>query len=144
MNLADLTLNALKGFAQEVSTWTNSGVLHSIEGHIAQIESAVTTDVHAGENAAKAVWADLYGAFHGQDVTPVSPDQPAPAPTVVESNTPAAPSVPTPAAAGSAQATPSTLSESTEAASSAPVSAEAPTVVGEPGPELTPPAEPTA
>lgn len=143
MNLADFTLNALKGFAQEVSTWTNSGVLHSIEGHIAQIESAVTTDVHAGENAAKAVWADLYGAFHGQDVTPVSPDQPAPAPSVVESNAAAAP-VPTPAAAGPDQEIPSPSSAPTEAASSAPVSAEAPTIVGEPGPELATPTEPTA
>lgn len=89
MNLADATLNALKGFAQEVQTWTNSGVLHSIEGHIAQIETAVATDIHAGETAAKAVFADLYGAFHGQAVTAASPETPAPA----------APAAPTPALA---------------------------------------------
>ena len=74
--LAEAVLAALKGFADEVSTWTNQGSLISISGHIAQIENAVATDVHAGETAAKAVLAELYGAFHGHAVTPIA-DAPA-------------------------------------------------------------------
>lgn len=70
MSLADAVLTALKGFANEVATWTNQGSLVSIEGHIAQIANAAAEDVHAGETAAKAVLADLYGAFHGREATP--------------------------------------------------------------------------
>lgn len=77
--LAEAVLAALRGFASEVGTWTNQGTLVSIEGHIAQVESAVVQDVHAGETAAKAVLADLYGAFHGH--TPA--EAPAPAAPVV-------------------------------------------------------------
>lgn len=139
MNLADLTLNALKGFAQEVSTWTNSGVLHSIEGHIAQIENAVAADVHAGETAAKTVLADLYSAFHGQAA--------APAPTTV---TP----LPT-ATAGSGIVSPpptvQTVDIPSQAASTEPPATgglvappTSPVIVGEPGPEVTPPAESAA
>lgn len=74
MSLADAVLSALSGFKDEVSSWTNSGLLVSIESHIAQVEHAVATDVHAGETAAKAVLAELYGAFHGS--TPVEPVAP--------------------------------------------------------------------
>jgi hypothetical protein len=79
--LAEAVLAALRGFASEVGTWTNQGSLVSIEGHIAQVESAVVQDVHAGETAAKAVLADLYGAFHGHIAAPV--EAPAPAAPVI-------------------------------------------------------------
>jgi hypothetical protein len=85
--LAEAVLTALKGFSIEVATWTNQGSLVSIAGHIAQVESALAQDVHAGEIAAKAVLRDLYGAFHGAaPVVPVAPvDAPAPAPVTVTS-----------------------------------------------------------
>jgi hypothetical protein len=73
MSFLDATLEALRGFASEVGTWTNQGSLVSIEQHIAQIENAAAEDLHAGETAAKAVWADLYTAFHGHATTPAAP-----------------------------------------------------------------------
>lgn len=86
--LAEAALTALRGFAGEVATWTNQGTLVSITGHIAQIENAVATDVHAGETAAKAVLGELYGAFHGH-----APAEPAPTPAPVTSS-PTAPVAP--------------------------------------------------
>jgi hypothetical protein len=71
MTFAEAVLAALRGFAAEVATWTNQGSLVSIAGHIAQVESALAQDVHAGEIAAKAVLRDLYGAFHGAPAVPV-------------------------------------------------------------------------
>lgn len=88
MSLADAVLSALKGFAGEVATWTNQGHLVSIQGHIAQIETAVVTDVQAGETAAKEILAELYTAFHGHAAAPPPvPAEPtsAPAePTIVQ------------------------------------------------------------
>ena len=115
--LAEAVLAALRGFASEVGTWTNQGSLVSIEGHIAQVESAVVQDVHAGETAAKAVLADLYGAFHGHAPT----EAPAPAAPVAEP-TPA-PVAETPAAPAAAPvAADPTPAPTTEAVSSAPSS----------------------
>jgi hypothetical protein len=82
MSLADSTVSALKAFAIEVGTWTNQGSLKSIGDHIATIENAAAQDVHAGETAAKAVWAELYGAFHGHDTEPLAEAPAAPAPAV--------------------------------------------------------------
>lgn len=83
MSLADATVSALKAFATEVNTWTNQGSLMSINSHIATIENAAAQDVHAGETAAKAVWAELYGAFHGHDTTPLAAAPAAPVVTPV-------------------------------------------------------------
>lgn len=101
MSLADAVLSALRGFATEVATWTNQGSLVSIAGHIAQIENAVATDLHAGETAAKAVLADLYSAFHGNN--PVEP---------VAAPAPAAPEAP-PATGGLVTSAPVTIPSST-------------------------------
>lgn len=109
MSLADSTVAALKAFADEVSSWTNQGSLVSIAGHIATIENAAAQDVHAGETAAKTVWAELYGAFHGHATEPIAPvAEPAPAPVAV---TPVAVD-PTPA--------PSTTPEASSAPSNTP------------------------
>jgi hypothetical protein len=110
MSLADAVLSALRGFATEVSTWTNQGTLTSISGHIAQIENAAATDLHAGEIAAKAVLADLYSALHG--------------------HAPEAQPVPTPPAASSAPETVSSSSASQAAPSLS--------LQGEAGPEIPP------
>lgn len=110
MSFLDATLEALRGFAGEVATWTNQGSLVSIEGHIAQIENAAAEDLHAGETAAKAVWADLYAAFHGHHPAAPAP-QPEP-PTVTEAPAGSAAADPTPA--------PSTTTEASSAPSSTP------------------------
>lgn len=124
-NLIDSALAVLNAFRSEVSTWTNQGTLTSIDGHIAQIVSAAEQDVHAGETAVKAIFGDLYSAFHGHgQADPVA--QPAP-----ETPTPAAASsTPQPSTSSSTEAAPSpspvavdpTPAPSTTEASSAPSS----------------------
>jgi hypothetical protein len=90
MSLADTTVSALKAFATEVNTWTNQGSLVSINSHIATIENAAEQDVHAGETAAKAVWAELYGAFHGHDTEPLAEAPAAPGPVAEAAPAPVA------------------------------------------------------
>jgi hypothetical protein len=130
--LAEAALTALRGFAGEVSTWTNQGSLVSIENHIAQIESAVAQDVHAGETAAKAVFADLYGAFHGHIAsaeaatvyTTPAPAAPAPEPVAAPIPAPVAdvPAAPAAPVAAPVAADPTPAPSITEAVSSAPSS----------------------
>ena len=119
MSLADVTLAALRGFATEVSTWTNQGSLTSIGDHIAQIENAATQDVHAAETAAKAVWAELYGAFHGHAPTPLTPADPAHA-AVAEPPAPVVAPAPAEPVAADPTPAPSTTTEDSSAPSSTP------------------------
>jgi hypothetical protein len=128
MSLADAVLESLRGFAAEVSTWTNQGSLTSISSHIAQIESAAATDLHAGETAAKAVLGELYGAFHGHQGA-----EPGPTP-------PAAASAPQTASTSSATTGTSTpVSAPSSASASGSPAQPAPTMASEPGPEVTVP-----
>lgn len=141
MTLADAVLSALRGFAGEVATWTNQGTLFSITGHIAQIENAVATDIHAGETAAKAVLTDLYGAFHGHN--PAEAATPLPTAQVFAVSS----SQPDPNVTGTTVASPTQTTTVTAPllATGGPV-AQTPVVVGEHGPEtvvLPAPAEPT-
>lgn len=146
MILADAVLSALRGFAGEVATWTNQGTLFSITGHIAQIENAVATDIHAGETAAKAVLTDLYGAFHGHNSAEPTPAEAAtslPTAQVFAVSS----SQPDPNVTGTAVAPPTQTTTVTAPllATGGPV-AQTPVVVGEHGPEtvvLPAPAAPT-
>jgi len=114
---------ALKGFADEVSSWTNQGSLKSINDHIATIENAAAQDVHAGETAAKAVWAELYGAFHGHDTEPLAEAPAAPAPAVEPAPAPEpVTSVPAEPVAAPVAVDPTPAPSTTEAVSSAPSS----------------------
>jgi hypothetical protein len=120
-NLISAALGVLSSFRDEVAGWTNSGLLKTVEDHIAQIENAAETDVHAGETAVKAVFGELYGALHGHAAVPVVPAapvvEPAPAP-VVEAPAPAEP-VAAPVAVDPTPA-PSTTAEDSSAPSSTP------------------------
>lgn len=135
--LAEALLAALHSFQSEVSTWTNQGLLTSIGGHIAQVENAVATDVHAGEAAAKTVLSELYGAFHGQ--APAVVTEPAPGIATAGSgavtpvvpalvlNEPAAEPVPAAPVAADPTPAPSTTPEASSAPSNEPsTSTEAP------------------
>lgn len=142
MSLADFTISALKGFAQEVSTWTNQGTLLSINGHIAQIENAAAEDLHAGETAAKAVWADLYSAFHGHEATPAeAPTAPASAPAAPVLLSEPGPEIPAAAFPAGSTVAPT---PTPEAAGSAPQESPSPSSSASSTVVSSPPAEPTA
>jgi hypothetical protein len=117
-NLIEAALGLLGSFHDEVSSWTNQGLLTSIEGHIAQIENAAQEDVRAGETAVKSVLADLYGAFHGHPAAPAAPAPSEPAPVAAPTPAPVAPA-PVPAApvAAPVAADPTPAPTTTEASS---------------------------
>jgi hypothetical protein len=91
--LIKAALGVLTSFRGEVATWTNQGLLTSIDGHIAQIETAAEQDVRAGENAVHEVFSELYGAFHGHaaEAEPVEEAAPVETPAPVVEPAPVAP-----------------------------------------------------
>ena len=123
--LISAALGVLSGFRDEVTSWTNQGVLKTLDDHITQIKTAAAEDVHAGETAVKAVFGELYAALHGQNVAapaapaaPAEPESPA-APAEPVAPSPAAASPTAPVAADPTPA-PSTTTEASSAPSSTP------------------------
>lgn len=89
MSLLDEARSVLTAFREHVATWTNSGMLVTIDGHLDRLAAVVEGDVQAAEEAVKGVLGELYSALHGGAPAEAPPEAPAP------SETPAVGGVPT-------------------------------------------------
>ncbi|WP_037605835.1 hypothetical protein [Streptacidiphilus rugosus] len=102
MSLASDLLSVLGRVRGHFASLVNSGVLVTLDDHIAQIAAVVDHDVDAAEAKAKDIVGALYNALHGAPATdplPVAVQPPAdPAPVT--------PAAPVPVEADPAPATP--------------------------------------
>lgn len=106
MSLASDLLSALGSFRSRVASQVNSGLLLTLDDHIAQLAPVVEHDVQVAEEKAHEVLSALYTALHGAPAA----DAPVPAAAVPVEGTLAAPLQADPAAAAAAPASPSATS----------------------------------